>query len=80
MVIRRKNPIVTSQHIGQGNNYPLEGKVECSIISEFTGSNNIKIVTIDLSSPLGIEAENGTTKFDVFEFQIRIDENHKTKI
>jgi 3-dehydroquinate dehydratase len=66
-----KAPIVTSQQIGHGDNYPLDGEVECSLISEFTDSNNNKIVTIDLSSPLGIEAENGQSKFNVFESQIK---------
>ncbi|MDO6434810.1 hypothetical protein Q4E93_29630 [Flavitalea sp. BT771] len=46
--------------------YPQSARIECHIIGERLDQNNRQIFTIDISAPFLLEAEDGTTIFDIY--------------
>src|SRR5580693_7108224 len=50
--------------------YPQSGGIECKIIGERIDPENRKVLTIDIGTIYGLNAETGETKFDVYSDQI----------
>jgi hypothetical protein len=45
--------------------YPQSARIECHIIGERFDQDNRQIFTVDIGSPFGLEAEDGTTIFEI---------------
>ncbi|HVU99308.1 MAG TPA: hypothetical protein VHE34_29000 [Puia sp.] len=55
--------------------YPQSARIECHIIGERLDKDNRLIFTIDIGAPFGLEAENGTTIFDIYSELIEDNES-----
>jgi hypothetical protein len=56
--------------LGKDSIYPQPNQIECRVIGEREGTDNRRILLIDIEVPNGLNAEDGTTKFEFSSDQI----------
>lgn len=60
-----KVPVVTLEELDPESNYPRLGDIDCEIVKRWKDDKGCELVTIDTERPWGVEALDGTTRFDV---------------
>lgn len=69
-IIEDKASHFSDSYLDDQSAYPFEGRIPCVIIQKFKGVQDRNCVQIDISSPIQMSSEDGTTTFNVFEEQI----------
>lgn len=65
-----KAPVVTEAPIGRDGPYPCAGVIACEIVARSVDAAGREIVTIDTSTPWGVHATTGESRFDVTPSQL----------
>jgi hypothetical protein len=69
--IIEKVPVVSDTPLDATSIYPQLGIVACELVRQWTDEQRRTRCIIDTERPLGIEAKNGETRFEVFIEQIK---------
>jgi hypothetical protein len=65
-----KLPVVSSQLMSAASSYPQTGVIACQVIKLGRDAVGREIVEIDTISPWGVQAVDGTTRFQVYADQV----------
>ena len=65
-----KLPVVTERSLDGETTYPQPGVIACQIANLGHDELGREVVEIDTSTPWGVEAVDGTTRFHVFRDQL----------
>jgi hypothetical protein len=65
-----KQPVVSSQPISAASNYPQAGVIACQVTKLGRNAAGREIVEIDTTAPWGVQAVDGTTRFQVYADQV----------
>jgi hypothetical protein len=62
-----KVPVITTDYLWTGSEYPREGRIACTVVARFVGAAGERLVRVDTELPYHIESERGETVFEVPE-------------
>ena len=65
-----KLPVVSSQPMSAASNYPQAGGIACQVTKLGRDAAGREIVEIDTGDPWGVQAVDGTTRFQVYADQV----------
>jgi hypothetical protein len=66
-----KVPVVTTEDLDAGSDYPRRGIIACEVIEREVGVDNREVVIIDTVLPWGVETTTGETQFVVLSEQLQ---------
>ena len=64
--INDKLPVISDENLCEDSQFPREGSIACSVLTESTSADGRKISQIDLAVPWGLESTSGEQRFTVF--------------
>jgi hypothetical protein len=64
--ILEKCAVVTSAYLSRASTYPQPGEIACRLLGSGVDRDGRKFLVVDTAEPWSVEADDGTTRFEVF--------------
>ena len=65
-----KVPVLTETPLNAGSAYPQPGVIACEVVESWVDERGREVHVIDTSTPWGVEAQGGVTRFAVLAGQV----------
>jgi hypothetical protein len=65
-----KAPVVSAEDLDARSSYPRSGLIACRVVERWIDEAGREMLRVDTSTPWGIEATSGETRFEVFAPQV----------